>query len=341
MRKLTVYSLPADLLAAAGQGDQVVDLAVKTLRSTVLGLWLKFVAHLPFLCAGVLLILLTWLIAWGFSRFGERVLGRFHMSGSLRALFVRLITIGIWMLGLLLAATMIFPGLTPASALGTLGIASLAVGFAFKDIFENFFAGILILWRFPFENGDYLEVEGISGRVVDVTVRMTLVRETTGELVVLPNSFLFKNPVRIFTDRPRRRISITVGIAYGEDAEAAVRVIQQALTGCPTVMQEQPVQVFAAGFGESSIDIEVTWWTGPKPVDLRRSRGEVVLAVKKALDAAGIEIPFPYRTLTFKEPLETTVWPGGSGRGRGSIPPRTDSPAGSSAPAADRTPGRS
>ena len=63
------------------------------------------------------------------------------------------------------------------------------------------------------------------------------------------------------------------------------------------------MQIFPQAFGSSSIDIEVTWWTGAKPVDLRRSRGEVVTAIKSALDEAGIEIPFPYRTLVFKEPI--------------------------------------
>ena len=69
------------------------------------------------------------------------------------------------------------------------------------------------------------------------------------------------------------------------------------------IRPRRPVQIFAREFNSSSIDFEVTWWTGSKPVDERRSRDEVVAAVKRALDEAGIEIPFPYRTLTFKEPL--------------------------------------
>jgi len=65
------------------------------------------------------------------------------------------------------------------------------------------------------------------------------------------------------------------------------------------------VQIFAQAFGASSIDFEVTWWTGSSPLEIRRSRDEVVASVKRALDDAGIEIPFPYRTLTFKQPLHT------------------------------------
>jgi small-conductance mechanosensitive channel len=96
------------------------------------------------------------------------------------------------------------------------------------------------------------------------------------------------------------------GIAYGEDVDRAREVIARALADLPSVDQEPPIQIFAQGFGSSSIDFEVTWWTGSKPLDIRRSRDEVVAAVKRALDEAGIEIPFPYRTLTFKEPLTVT-----------------------------------
>jgi small-conductance mechanosensitive channel len=76
--------------------------------------------------------------------------------------------------------------------------------------------------------------------------------------------------------------------------------------------KDEEIQIFPQAFGSSSIDIEVAWWTDPLPVDIRRSRAEVVTAVKSALDDAGIEIPFPYRTLTFKESLLTKVvdWSG-------------------------------
>ena len=67
------------------------------------------------------------------------------------------------------------------------------------------------------------------------------------------------------------------------------------------------MQVFPQAFGASSMDIEVAWWADPTPLDIRRSRAEVVIAIKEALDNAGIEIPFPYRTLTFSEPLRTRM----------------------------------
>ena len=274
-----------------------------TVTQTVGALWGDFVVRIPFLLTGLVVLLLTWLVTLAFKRLVGHLPAARRMRGSLRDLFTRLGTIAIWAAGLTVAMVIVFPGLTPARAFGALGLVSIAVGFAFKDIFENFFAGILLLWRFPFETGDFVECEGIMGSVQEVTIRMTQIRLTTGELVVVPNSFLFKNPVRVLTDQPRRRVTIVAGVAYGEDVAEATHVIEEAVRSCDTVDHDRPIQVFPEAFGSSSIDIEVAWWTEPEPVDVRRSRGEVVTAIKAALDEAGIEIPFPYRTLTFKEPL--------------------------------------
>jgi small-conductance mechanosensitive channel len=96
------------------------------------------------------------------------------------------------------------------------------VGFAFKDIFENFFAGVLILWRFSFEHGDFIECQGITGKVENVSVRTTEIRLVSDELVVIPNSVLFKNPVEILTNRKKRRLTVISGVAYGENVKKAV-----------------------------------------------------------------------------------------------------------------------
>jgi small-conductance mechanosensitive channel len=142
----------------------------------------------------------------------------------------------------------------------------------------------------------------VEGRVEQITMRDTFLRKRSGELVLLPNSFLFKNPLEILTDHELRRVSVTAGIAYGENVDAARAVIRRAVERLDSVAA-RPVQVFASGFGASSIDFTVRWWTKSSPVEEHRSRDEVVAAIKAALDEAGIEIPFPYRTLTFKGSL--------------------------------------
>ena len=295
-----------DVRAQSDDGGLAID-DLEEVRETALvsvnELLRGFVEHIPYVVGGFAVLLLTWGLTRLVDALGTRALARWKKRESVKELILRLVSILVWVLGLLLAAIVLFPGLTPSRALGGLGLVSIAVGLAFKDIFENFFAGILILWRFPFERGDFIECEGIVGRVERVLVRMTYIRQTTGELVVVPNAFLFKNPVKVLTSLPNRRVTIMAGVAYDVNVPEAVEVITGAVNGCRSVSADDPVQIFAQGFGSSSIDIEVTWWTGSTPVEVRRSRAEVVIAVKGALDAAGIEIPFPYRTLTFKEPL--------------------------------------
>jgi small-conductance mechanosensitive channel len=73
------------------------------------------------------------------------------------------------------------------------------------------------------------------------------------------------------------------------------------------ISDSRPVEIFANEFADSSINFEVSWWTGSKPLDIRASRDEVVASIKSALDNSGIEIPFPYRTLTFKQPLNVNT----------------------------------
>ncbi len=232
------------------------------------------------------------------------MLKRTKLRQSLQELFALLTSIAVWFLGVMIAAVILFPGLTPASILAGLGIGSVAIGFAFKDVFENFLAGIIILFRREMRIGDHVECEGIEGQVSHIAIRESHIRQTDGQLVIVPNSILFKNPVTVRTDKDHRRVTVICGVAYDVDIDEARTVISDAVRGCDTVISDgKPIQIFAQEFASSSINFEVTWWTGSKPVEVRTSRDQVVSAVKRALDDAGIEIPFPYRTLTFKEPL--------------------------------------
>jgi small-conductance mechanosensitive channel len=282
---------------------EAFDIVLESLRS----ISESFLSQLPQITAGFLVLMVTWLMTRMVERLWSKILDRFRLRKSLQELFRKLIFISIWLVGLVIAAMIIFPGLTPSKLLTVIGLGSVAIGFAFKDIFENFMAGILILLREPFQIGDFIECQEHEGTVEDITIRDTYVRQSDGQLVVLPNAMLFKNPVVVRTDLDRRRVTIICGVAYGEDVDKARDVIRTAVEDLQTVDKTKAVQIFAREFSSSSIDFEVTWWTGSRPVEVRTSRDEVVASVKKALDEAGIEIPFPYRTLTFKKPLKTEV----------------------------------
>lgn len=268
-------------------------------------LWQSLLRRLPMLIAGFAVVIATAVLANLSRALLRRLFVRMRrLRGSLKDLLSLLASIGIWVVGLLVAAIVVFPGMTPARALTFLGLGSVAIGFAFKDIFENFFAGVLILWRYPLDKGDTVQVGSTIGKVEDITVRNTLIRRLNGELTVVPNATIFKQEVDVLTNRELRRVQLTCGIAYDEDIDTARAVIKAAVLDCDSVRQDKPVDVLADCFADSSINFELFWWTSAPPMSVRKSRNEVVTAVKRALDEAAIEIPFPNRTLSFKEPVE-------------------------------------
>ncbi|WP_261342448.1 mechanosensitive ion channel family protein [Polystyrenella longa] len=297
-----VVAVQNDLEIKASMGFNL-DESLEHVTESLLSLWRDFLSRLPLILVGFLVLVATWGISKGAIALVRRSSGKARVRENLSDLFVQLTTFSIWTFGIMVAAIVVFPGMTPAKLLTVLGLGSVALGFAFKDIFENFFAGILILWRFPLDRGDFIECEDIEGKVEDITIRMTTIRQVDGQLVVVPNAVLFKNAVNILTNKKIRRTTVICGVAYDEDVDASREVIKSAVQDCSTVSDEKPVEIFAQEFAASSINFEVTWWTGSTPLDIRRSRDEVVASVKQSLDEAGIEIPFPYRTLTFKEPL--------------------------------------
>ena len=225
------------------------------------------------------------------------------MRASLQSLIETLVGIAIWVVGLLTAITILLPGLTPASLLAGLGIGTVAIGFAFQDIFENFLAGVLIMVRKKMRIGDMIECEGIAGRVEHIMLRETHVRKLSNELTVVPNSVLFKNPVQILTDGEQRRHEIVCGVSYDTDLDEAQKVIRMAVEKAEGVDTSKRIDVFAREFNSSSIDFTIRWWAGSKPLDMHQTRDTVVRSINRELNAAGIEIPFPYVTHTFKEPL--------------------------------------
>ncbi|MEM9013100.1 MAG: mechanosensitive ion channel family protein [Pseudomonadota bacterium] len=258
----------------------------------------------PRIVTALLLLLVVAGLAALLRRLSTAIARRSGLRASLVDLIALLVPVLIWIGGSLVVAAILFPSVTPGRLLTALGLGSIAIGFAFKDILENFLAGILILLREPFRLGDHVARGEIEGSVERITIRDTHIRQTDGQRVVVPNAALFQSPITVRTDREYRRTAVICGVAYGEDADRAREVIEQAVVEVDSVRDDvREVQVFAKAFGSSSIDFEIAWWTGSRPVDIRASRDQVVRAVKRALDEAGIEIPFPYRTLTFSEPL--------------------------------------
>ena len=274
---------------------------IDTLRDQLQEMGTSFVETMPSLAIAIFIMLVTWIVARFGVKISDAIVGRTEIRSSLKNLIDTIVKLAIWLTGLFIAAVVVIPTLTPASLLAGLGIGAVAIGFAFQDIFENFLAGVLIMVREKMRIGDIIECEGITGKVEHITLRETHVRKLSGELTVVPNSILFKNPVEILTDVDQRRHEVVVGVSYDTNLDHAADVIRRAVEGIDDVLASKGVDIFAQEFNSSSVDFLVRWWAGSTPRSGWESKDKVVRKVKAALDEAGIEIPFPYVTHTFKE----------------------------------------
>lgn len=263
-----------------------------------------FVRTLPQFAIALLVLVFTWFVAAVVRAIVRRIASEAGIRPSLGALFITLAGIVVWIFGILVALAVLLPGVTAGSLLTVVGFGSVAIGFAFKDIFENFLAGVLIMLRKKMRIGDHIHCQDVEGRVEQITLRETYLRRLDSQLTIVPNSYLFKNPVRIVTDSDLRRHEIIVGVAYGTDLDRAAELIAGAVRSAELVKTAKPVDVFAKEFGASSIDFTVRWWSGSKQSEMHKSRDQIIRRINQALADAGIEIPFPQVTASFLQPLK-------------------------------------
>lgn len=263
---------------------------IKTLHDQINAMLKGAIQTLPSLMIAMLVIVATWLVARSAVQIADRLTRNIAIRANLKQLVETLARLVIWLIGLMIAAAIAVPGITPGSVFAGLGVSALAIGFAFQDIFQNFLAGVLIMLRDKMRIGDTIECQGITGRVERITLRETHIRAPSNELTIVPNSVLFKNPVKITTDKPQRRFELVVAVANDTDLDEAAAAIRTAVESVSEVEKDKPVEVFAQEFKPGEVDILVRWWSGGRQRDLPL-KDEVVRSIKRALDKARTAIP--------------------------------------------------
>ena len=186
-----------------------------------------------------------------------------------------------------------------APLLGAFGIGAVAVAFAAQSILENFFSSIVLRTRRPFRRGDQIQTSKLEGTVEEVNFRTLVLRTYDGERVLIPCADVLSSPIVNHTVNGRRRTTLTVGVAYDTDLATAQRILTEGVASVDGVLPSPAPEALVEELGESSIDFAVRFWHAPDITTLWRVRSEVAIAVKGALDEAGIGIPFPQRTLWF------------------------------------------
>jgi small conductance mechanosensitive channel len=260
---------------------------------------------LPNLGIALLVFILFLVVASVARRAVLRVFKRRHRP-DLAAMLAGAARWGIIGLGLLVVATIIFPSISPANLLSTLGIGSIAIGFAFKDILQNWLAGLLILLRQPFRQGDQIIVGKHEGTVERIEARATLIKTYDGRRVIIPNSSVYTDAVTVNTAFPLRRSQYDVGIGYGDDVDQACTIIVQAIRNVEGVADAPAPEALAWELAGSTVNVRVRWWTHSKRSEVVHTQGRVIRAIKGALTEAGIDLPFPTNVVLLHDQTEDT-----------------------------------
>ena len=267
-----------------------------------------FVERIPYFVASIIVILIFWFLSIVFKKVVYKLLGSRSRHQNLVKVFQRVGGALIIFIGFMIAMVIAVPGFTPAKLIGALGIGSVAIGFAFKDIFQNLLSGILLLISEPFRIGDQIVSGDYEGTVEDIKIRATTIKTYDGRQVVIPNSDLYTSALTVNTAYKQRRLQVAVGIGYEDDIEAAKAEILQALDKVESVSKKAQPSVIATGFGDSTIDLMVRWFIEDgTQANKVTSIHQVIVEIKSALDAAGVNIPFPIRTIDLSDPSVTSI----------------------------------
>jgi small-conductance mechanosensitive channel len=197
------------------------------------------------------------------------------------------------LVGILVALDLLDATALVGAVVGTAGLAGLAVGFAFKDIVENYLAGTILAFRQPFAKNDQIRIESYEGKVVRLTARETILMTLDGNHVRLPNALVFRSPMLNFTRNPLRRFEFEAGLGTGDDLAQAREVAVSALSSMEGVLEDPAPEVLVTTLGDSTVTVVFRGWVDQSAAEFNRVRSEAIRLVKARLEEAGHTMPSP------------------------------------------------
>jgi small-conductance mechanosensitive channel len=265
------------------------------------------IAMLPNIVLALIVFFLFYFAAKSIKSLVRRLTNRHRHARNLGLVLGRLSQGLIILVGLFIALSIVIPSFKAGDLIQLLGISGVAVGFAFRDILQNFLAGILILLAEPFRIGDQIVVKNFEGTVQDIQTRATTIKTYDGRRIVIPNSELFTESVTVNTAFDSRRLQYDIGIGYGDDIDQAKQLILEAIASVDEVLKDPSPDALVVELAESTVNIRARWWIKPpRRADALESQDKVLTAIKKKLTANGIDLPFPTQQILFHDQTEET-----------------------------------
>lgn len=295
-------------------------------KRELLALWRQVIATAPLVGVGLVVLVLSFLAASLAQRAAGTLVGRSTESDLLRGVLRKLAYVAVLLIGIYIALRV--SGLTRVAltVVSGTGIIGLILGFAFRDIAENFLASLLLSVQRPFRIGDVIEVDGNTGVVRKVTSRGTLLIDFDGNHIQISNATVYKSTIRNFTANPKRRLTFTVGIGYDDDAAQAQEVLRGMLQSHPAVLGDPEPLVLVEQLGASTVNLRAYYWIDGTAHSMPKVGSSVMRLAKGALEREGISMPDEAREVIFPQGVPVRMLSDESstaaGPGERSQPPR-------------------
>lgn len=228
--------------------------------------------------------------------FGRWVGVRLHNSDleATAAMFLGKVVLVIIQIILLLAVVQVL-GVPVSSMFAVLGAAGLAIGLAMKDSLSNIASGIMLVTLRPFQVGDLVTINGVTGKVEMVSIFQTRMRGADNQVITLPNSLITNDSIINLTPDTMRRVELVIGIGYQDDIDQARSIAMEIMQADARVLKDPQPTVFVYELAESSVNLGIRCHVGN--ADYFATKCELTEAIKKRFDRDGVSIPFPQRDL--------------------------------------------
>jgi len=256
----------------------------------------QFLLFLPKLIAALVIFFVTLYASVLAAKAVKHAMEAKKVDPELSLLLARITRISVLVIGTVIALQQVDFNLT--GFLAGLGIIGFTIGFAIQDVSKNIIAGMLLLWQQPFDIGDVIEVSGHAGTVTNISMRATEIRTFDGLDVIIPNGDVYVSAIKKYSDIVRRRVALSVGVACNSDLDLVTRTLEEALSTIPGVITDDPApKVMFGAFGESTIDLTAYYWVDLDQIGYLDGKDQGIKAVKTACEQAGIDMPYPTRTV--------------------------------------------
>ncbi|WP_405198327.1 mechanosensitive ion channel family protein [Christiangramia sp. LLG6405-1] len=281
------------------------------IQDSVKGIWDKLegwldtiILGLPNFLLAVVVFIVFIFIAKYVGKIFDKIFARSIKQDSIRQMATKVIKAIVILIGFFIALGLLNLDTVLTSVLGAAGVVGLAIGLALQGTLNNTFSGLILSFLPELQIGDWVETNGFAGSVMEINLRNIVIKQSDNNYVIIPNGKIIEEPFKNFTRTARSRVFVNCGVGYSSDLEMVRDLTIKTIEDIFPQRGNEEVELMFQEFGDSSINYVLRFWTDvTKNRDILIAQNTAIIAIKKAYDAKGINIPFPIRTIDFTNKL--------------------------------------